>query len=337
MKVGGTSFKFNNVYLESTAAVVGEMEMNGPLSSFFDIKNPDPYFGTKSWEQAESRLSELTISEVLKKNGLTDTDVGIGFGGDLINQLVPTHYAMRQFDIPFMGVYSACATIVESLILASTFVENSLSTRALAFSSSHNNMAEKQFRTPVEYGGPKGLTSQHTATGAGAGIVSSIPADIKVESATVGIVLDAMQKDPTDMGSAMAPAAAHTINRHLKELKLNSNYYDLILTGDLATVGSPILIDLLKRDGYDISERHNDCGKLLYEDTQPTFAGGSGAGCCAIVTFGYIAEKLRRKELNKVLVVATGALLNPLIVAQKETIPCVAHAIALSSVGGDES
>jgi stage V sporulation protein AD len=159
-----------------------------------------------------------------------------------------------------------------------------------------------------------------------------------VESATVGIILDALQKDPTDMGSAMAPAAAHTISRHLKELKLNSNYYDLILTGDLATVGSPILVDLLKRDGYDISKRHNDCGKLLYNNDPSTFSGGSGAGCCAIVTFGYIVEKLRRKELNKVLVIATGALLNPLIVAQKETIPCVAHAIALSSNnGGDGS
>ena len=336
MKNSGTSFKFDHVYLESTAAVVGEMEMNGPLSAFFDVKDPDPYFGMKSWEQAEMRIVELAIKEALKKKGLTDKSVDIAFGGDLVNQLVPTHYAMRQFDIPFMGVYSACATVVESLILASTFVDKQLATRALAFASSHNNMAEKQFRTPVEYGGPKGLTAQYTATGAGAGIVSNTPSHIKIESATVGIVIDALQKDPTDMGSAMAPAAAHTINRHLKELKLNSNYYDLILTGDLATVGSPILTDLLKRDGYDLSERHHDCGKLLYDDEQATFAGGSGAGCCAIVTFGYIAKKLRRKELNKVLVVATGALLNPLIVAQKETIPCVAHAIALSS-GGDGS
>ena len=332
MTTNAATLKFNNAYLESSATVVGEMEMNGPLSSFFDVKNSDPYFGMKSWEQAESHMVELAIKQALNKKRLAFADVGIGFGGDLVNQLVPTHYAMRQFDIPFMGVYSACASIVEALTLASVFVDKDLATRALAFSSSHNNMAEKQFRTPVEYGGPKGDAAQHTATGAGAGVVSRLPADIKIESATIGIVIDAMQKDPADMGSAMAPAAAHTINRHLKELKINSNYYDLILTGDLARIGSQIVIDLLKRDGYDISKRHNDCGSLLYSEDQPVFAGGSGAGCPTIVIFGYIVDQLRKKALNKVLIVATGALLNPLIVAQKETIPCIAHAIAFSAI-----
>lgn len=340
MKIGGSSFKFNAVYLEAAATVVGKMEMNGPLSAFFDLKNPDPYFGMKSWEQAETRLVELAIEQALKKKGLSDIDIEMGFGGDLVDQLVPTHYAMRQFNIPFLGTYSACATVVQSLILASTFVDQNLASRALAFASSHNNMAEKQFRTPVEYGGPKKLTAQYTATGAGAGVISSLPTDIQIESATIGTIIDALQKDPTDMGTAMAPAAAHTISRHFKALRLNPDDYDLILTGDLATIGSPILVDLLKQEGYDISKRHQDCGQLLYSDDQPTFAGGSGAGCCAIVTFGYIVEQLRRKALKKVLIVATGALLNPLIVVQKETIPCVAHAIALSATdldGGEGS
>jgi len=339
VKLGHASYRFENVYLEASATVVGEMEADGPLGKYFDIKESDPYFGKKSWEQAETRMTELAINKVFEKAAIKDTDLDIAFGGDLVNQLVPTHYAMRSFDIPFIGVYSACATAIESLTLASTFLDNKLANRALAFASSHTNMAEKQFRMPVEYGGPKGDAAQYTATGSGACILSTTPMDIKIESATVGVIVDAMQKDPADMGTAMAPAAAHTISRHLKELGLNSNYYDLILTGDLSSVGSPILVDLLKSDGCDIESRHNDCGKMLYHDHQPTFAGASGAGCVSIVTLGYIVEMLRKKRLNKVLVVGTGALLNPLIVAQKETIPCIAHAVALSShaVGGGES
>ena len=331
MKFGRSSYKFENVYLEESATVVGEMEANGPLEKYFDIKETDPYFGQKSWEQAETQMTELAIGKVFEKLDIKDTDVDLAIGGDLVNQLVPTHYAIRMFDIPFIGVYSACATVIESLVLASTFLDNNLATKVLTFASSHNNMAEKQFRMPVEYGGPKGNAAQHTATGSGAGVISTTPTNIKIESATVGMVVDAMQNNPADMGSAMAPAAAHTISRHLKEFGLNSNYYDLILTGDLSSIGSPILIDLLKRDGYDIKNRHNDCGKMLYYDYQPIFAGASGAGCVSVVTFSYVVEMLRAKKLNKVLVVGTGALLNSLIVAQKETIPCITHALALSS------
>ena len=336
MKLRRSSFKFENVYLEASATVVGEMEAAGPLGNYFDIKETDPYFGKKSWEQAEMRMTELAINKVFEKIGIQGTDLDLAIGGDLVNQLVPSHYAMRMYDIPFIGVYSACATAIESLVLASTFLDNNLARQILTFASSHNNMAEKQFRMPIEYGGPKVDTAQYTATGSGASIASTTPTDIKIESATIGVVVDAMQNDPADMGSAMAPAAAHTISRHLKELGLNSNYYDLILTGDLSSIGSPILIDLLKRDCYDIESRHNDCGKMLYYDHQPTFAGASGAGCVSIVTFSYVMEMLRTKKLNKVLIVGTGALLNSLIVAQKETIPCIAHAIALCAhdVGG---
>jgi len=331
MKVGRSSYKFENVYLDTGATVVGQMEADGPLGKYFDIKESDPYFGKKSWEQAETHMTELAISKVLEKANLKESDVDIAFGGDLVNQLVPSNYAMRMFNIPFMGVYSACANATHAMILASTFLERKLANRALAFASSHTNMAEKQFRMPVEYGAAKGDAAQYTATGTGIGILSSTPTDIKIESATVGVIVDAMQDDPADMGSAMAPAAAHTISRHLKELGLNSNHYDLILTGDLSKIGSPILIDLLKREGYDIEARHNDCGKMLYDESQPTFAGASGAGCVSIVTFSYVMDMLRKKKLNKVLIVGTGALLNSLIVAQKETIPCVAHAIALTS------
>ena len=336
MKLGRSSYQFENVYLEGAATVVGDMEAKGPLGNYFDIKKSDPYFGKKSWEQAETHMAELAVSKVFEKIGVYATDIDVAFGGDLVNQLVPTHYAMRLFDIPFMGVFSACASAIESLILASTFLDKGLAKRAMTLTSSHNNMAEKQFRMPVEYGGPKGDTAQYTATGAGASILSTTPTNIKVESATVGIIVDAMQKNPTDMGAAMAPAAAHTISRHFKELGRTVNDYDLILTGDLASIGSPLLVDLLKKEGHEIENRHNDCGNMLYHAHQPTFAGGSGAGCVSIVTFSYVVEMLQTKQLNKVLIVGTGALLNALIVTQKETIPCIAHAVALVShdIGG---
>ena len=334
MKLGKSSYRFSQVFLAEAATIVGEMEGNGPLGKYFDTIETDLYFGKKSWEQAEMRMTELAIEKVLAKNGIEAKNVDVAFGGDLVNQLVPTHYAMRNVDIPFVGVYSACASMVEGLILASTFVDKGLANKAMAFASSHNNMAEKQFRMPVEYGGPKGDTAQYTTTGTGVGVLTTSSTKVKVESATIGMIVDAMQKNPSDMGTAMAPAAAHTISRHLKELGLAADYYDLIVTGDLANVGSPIVIDLLKQDGFNISDRHQDCGSLLYDvNAQPVFAGGSGAGCVSVVTFGYITEMLRTGKLKRVLVVGTGALLNPLIMAQKETIPCIAHAIAL--VGGE--
>ena len=335
MKLGKSSFQFDSVYLKETATVVGEFEGDGPLAKHFDIIEKDTHFGMDSWEKAEIRMNELAIKKVLQKSGLQQEAIDIAFAGDLVNQLVPTHYAMRNFDMPFLGTYAACATMTESLFLASHFVATASANNALCFSSSHNMMAEKQYRTPVEYGGPKGDTAQFTATASGAAIVSNTPSKVAITGATVGMIIDAQQKDPADMGSAMAPAAYDTLSRHFKAFGVQPSAYDLILTGDLATVGSPILIDLLARDGYDISKQHNDCGKLLYDEAkQPTLAGGSGAGCAPAVVYGHIYDALKTGKYKKVLVCATGALLNPTIVAQKETIPCIAHAVVLEAVGG---
>ena len=331
MKIGKASWTFKKVYLQESATAVGEVETDGPLSEYFDIKDRDPYFGQKSWEQAEMYMLKLAIDKSIEKAGIQQTDINVAFGGDLVNQLVPTHYAYREFDIPFFGVYSACATMAESLLLASSFVEAGYADKAMASASSHNMMAEKQFRNPVEYGGPKGDTAQFTATAAGVGIVGFTASKVRIESATAGIIVDAMQNNPSDMGSAMAPAAAQTIKQHFEDLGTQPEDYDLILTGDLSQIGSPILIDLLAEAGYDISTVHNDCGKMIYGDNKSVFAGGSGAGCSAAVVYGYIVDQIRKKQLNKVLVVATGALLNPLIMAQKETIPCIAHAVVLSA------
>ena len=337
MKLGRSSYKFNQVYLQDGATVVGTVEGDGPLGKYFDYVNSDLYFGQKSWEQAEIKMVEKTISQMLAKTNSKASDIDLAIGGDLVNQLVPSNYAMRSFDIPFLGVYSACASVIEAAIIASKFINSNSVKNSLIFASSHNNMAEKQFRMPVEYGGPKSKTAQYTTTGAGAGLLSSELGSVQVESATIGFVVDAMQNNPSDMGTAMAPAAAETILRHFQDLSLDANYYDLIITGDLASIGSPIMIDLLQQHGYDISAMHQDCGNLIYGDGQDTLAGASGAGCISVVLFSYIIDLIKTKKAKKILVVGTGALLNALIVSQKETIPCIAHAIALSATdfGGE--
>ena len=333
MNVGRQSWRFNNnVYLLETATAVGPLEAEGPLREFFDVKFEDSYCEQKSWEQAEANLMKNAIEQIFLKTNLREKDISIAFAGDLLNQIVPTHYTFRDFDIPFFGVYGACSTSMEALLLSSVFVNSNHASIAMAGTSSHNMSVERQFRNPTEYGGPKPDTAQFTVTGAGVALVGNQPTSIKIESATAGIIIDAQQSNPNDMGSAMAPAAAHTIKQHFEDLKLDADYYDLILTGDLATCGSPIVIDILRRDGYDIKAIHEDCGKIIYSDEQAVFSGGSGAGCCAVVTFGYIKELLMKKKLNRVLVVATGALLNPLILQQKETIPCIAHAVAFHAV-----
>lgn len=330
MKVGNQSWKFNNdVFLLETATAVGPVESKGPLKEYFDVLYDEPYCGQKSWEQAESQLMRSAMKQAIYKANINESDITVSFAGDLVNQIVPTHYTFRETSIPFFGVYGACSTSMESLLLSSIFVDSDNANIALAATSSHNSSVERQYRNPTEYGGPKPDTAQYTVTGSGVALVSHKKTSIRIESATAGIIVDAAQKNVNDMGTAMAPAAAQTIKQHFQDLELEPSYYDLILTGDLATCGSPILVDILKTEGYDISEQHNDCGKLIFSKDQAVFSGGSGCGCCAVVTYGYIKKLLEEKKIKRVLVVATGALLNPLIVQQKETIPCIAHAVAL--------
>ena len=330
MRSGKYSWTFDNVYLGSTGTAVGIMESEGPLAEYFDVCYDDQYCGQQSWEKAESQLMMTAVEQALKKLSLSIEEVDIAFAGDLINQIIPSHYTFRNYAVPFFGLYGACSTSMESLVLASILVDSHNADCALAATSSHNSTAERQFRNPTEYGGPKNETSQYTITGSGAAIVCNKKSAIRIESATAGVIIDTFQKNPSDMGTAMAPAAAHTIKHHLEDLNLKPDYYDLILTGDLAHIGSPILIDILKEDGIDISEQHDDCGKLIFSQEQPVFAGGSGCGCCAVVTYGYIKSLLLTKKIKRVLVVATGALLNTMILQQRETIPCIAHAVALS-------
>ena len=331
MKAGRQSWKFNDVYLLETATAVGPLESQGPLKDDFDVMFDEPYCGQKSWEQAESQLMRSAITKVIEKAKIQENEISVAFAGDLVNQIVPTHYTFRETNIPFFGIYGACSTSMESLMLSALMVDSDNAKIALAATSSHNSSAERQYRNPTEYGGPKPETAQYTVTGSGVALVSHKKTKIRIESATAGIIVDAAQNNPNDMGAAMAPAAAHTIKQHFVDLGVDPSYYDIILTGDLASCGSPIVVDILRQEGYDISEQHNDCGKLVFSPDQPVFSGGSGCGCCAVVTYGHIKKLLEQQRLKRVLVVATGALLNPLIVQQKETIPCIAHAVALCS------
>lgn len=330
MRKGKNSWAFEHVYLQETGTAVGVFESEGPLATYFDVCYDDQYCGQDSWEKAESQLMKTAIDTALKKADYSIADVDVAFAGDLINQIIPSHYTFRNYDVPFFGIYGACSTSMESLVLSAILVDSHNADCVLAATSSHNSTAERQFRNPTEYGGPKNETSQFTVTGSGAALITNAKSKIKIESATAGVIVDALQKNPADMGTAMAPAAAQTIRQHFKDLNITPDYYDLILTGDLAHIGSPILIDILKEDGIDISSLHNDCGKLIFDEKQPVFAGGSGCGCCAVVTYGYIKELLLSKKLKRILVIATGALLNTMILQQRETIPCIAHAVALS-------
>ncbi|XMB66546.1 stage V sporulation protein AD [Mycoplasmatota bacterium zrk1] len=332
-KIGKNSIQFSKVYMSETATIVGPLERSGPLGNFFDYAYDDLYCEEDSWEKAEQRLVKDAISLVMTKSFKNDKDIDYVVAGDLINQDVISNYVMRDFRIPLFGIYGACSTSVEGLILASSLIEGEIGSNIIVSTSSHNSTAERQFRNPTEYGGQKPDTATFTVTGAGACLLTNNETKIKVESATVGTVIDGKQKDANDMGSAMAPAAAETIKQHMEDLNRTPDYYDMIVTGDLSKVGKPILIDILKDNEVDISNNHTDCGILIYDsEKQPVFAGGSGCACCAVVSFGYLVSLLNNNLINKILIIATGALMNPIMMFQKETIPSIAHAISLEKI-----
>lgn len=329
------TYKYNNVYIKDSYTIAGVYESNGPLKKYFNkLYDDDFYYGEKTFEQAESKLLEDNIKNILTKNKIKDKDIDLIVSGDLQNQIAASDYAIRNFNIPFLGVYNACATIAEAMIVASSFIESKKASNVIASTVSHNTSAEKQFRNPVEYGAPKHKTATFTATGSASVILTDEKTNIKIESATIGKIMDLGQTDVNHMGAVMAPAAADTISRHLKDLKREPSYYDLIVTGDLGIYGKEILVKYLKKN-YDIniSKNYNDCGTMLYDiSKQPVFAGGSGPVCSALVIFSYILNQMKSKKLTKVLVVPTGAIFSPTRTFQKETIPSIAHAISLEVI-----
>lgn len=327
--------KYNNVYIEDTYTICGNYENDGPLSKYFDKKyEKDLYFNEKSWEKAEVHLLKETNKNILNKNKLKDSDIDLLISGDLQNQIAASDYMARDFDIPFIGVFEACSTIGEGLIIGSTFVESKIAKKVIVSTSSHNMVAEKQFRNPTEYGTPKPKTSTFTATGAVSILLTNKKTKIKIESSTVGKVKDFGITDANHMGAVMAPAAGDVIYNHLKDTKRNLDYYDLILTGDLGIYGKNILKDYMMTSyNIELKDNYNDCGTMLYDlDNQPVLAGCSGPVCSALVIFGYIYKEMLKGKLKKVLIVPTGAIFSPTFTFQKESIPSIANAISLEVV-----
>lgn len=316
----------------SWASIVGKKEGEGPLSQYFDLICDDTTLGEETWEKAESGMQKRAVTQALEKAKLAAADLELLFAGDLLNQCISSSYGVRDLNVPFYGLYGACSTMAEGLSLASIFADNQLANLAAAVTSSHFCSAERQFRQPLEYGGQRPPTAQWTVTGSGAAIVTKQGKPPYVRAVTTGIVTDLGIKDINNMGAAMAPAAASTIQTFLKDTNTRPEDYDLILTGDLGIVGSTLLYQLLEKDGIDLAPVHNDCGKMIYYmEEQDVHAGGSGAGCCASVLCSYILPQIQQGALQNVLFVATGALMSTTSFQQGESIPCIAHLVHLSS------
>ena len=327
---GKSSGIFENVYLNCTSTVSGPKELEGPIGKYFDKGFSNIYCDKETWEDAEINLQKNAIDILIKKSGLEEKNISCIVGGDLNNQLAATNYSVRKYNIPFLGVYAACSTCTESLIIGSTLIELGFGENVITISSSHNSTSERQFRYPTEYGGQKPSSMTSTATGAGAGLLTKNASLIKVTRFTIGQVVDANLSDVQDMGRTMAPAASMTLKQHLEDFNIDTSDYDLILTGDLSKYGSNVFIEIMDEFGYKFKNNYGDAGLMLYDlESQDVFAGGSGCGCISLIGLSYIVESLKNGSLNKVLLIATGALMNPTMIAQGESIPCIAHAICL--------
>ncbi|AEG60805.1 stage V sporulation protein AD [Desulforamulus ruminis] len=314
----------------SAATVVGPFEARGPLAEEFDIIHGDLWLGQDSYEKAEKKMMEEACEIAVQKAGLQKQDIQFFLGGDLLNQIISSSFAARTLAVPYLGLFGACSTSMEGLALASLLIDSHSAQYVLCGTASHNTAVEKQFRYPTEYGSQKPPTAQWTVTGAGTALLGPDGQGPKVTAATIGRVVDMGLSDPFNMGAAMAPAAVDTITAHFRDLRIAPDEYDLIATGDLGRVGHEIAKDLLTKHDLSIPEKiFTDCGLLIYSQDQPVMAGGSGCGCSAVVTYGHIFNQMKKGKFKKVLIIATGALLSPLSYQQKESIPCIAHAVSL--------
>ncbi|MFZ5640904.1 MAG: stage V sporulation protein AD [Bacillota bacterium] len=331
MLKGHQTWVFNHKpVIRASAAVGGPFEAKGALADDFDILHEDIWLGQDSFEKAERKLLEQACEKAVDKAGMKKEDVRFFLSGDLENQVVASSFAARTLAVPYIGIYGACSSAMEGLALAALIVNSKAGENALAGASSHNAAIEKQYRYPTEYGGQKPPTAQWTVTGAGAALLGMKGDGPRVTSATIGRVVDMGLSDPFDMGGAMAPAAVDTIQAHFRDTRRDPDYYDLIATGDLGRVGHRIAGDLLDKHGIKMPpDKFTDCGILIYKKDQPVMAGGSGCACSATVTYGHLLNRMRKGELQRILVVATGALLSPLSYQQKESIPCIAHAVSI--------
>ena len=331
MKKQGSTYLFERpVYVAGYAACVGTKEGQGPLGGSFDVVLTDNRYGQDTWEKAESAMVETAARRAVSKSGLQESDMGCALGGDLLNQCIASGYAMRQLGQPYFGLYGACSTMAESLLLGSALIAGGFETHALCMASSHFCSAERQYRYPLEYGGQRTPTAQWTVTGAGAVVLTARHKPIRITRATPGRVYDPGIKDAANMGAAMAQAAYETLHTFFKDTGTAPVDYDLIATGDLGAVGSALLQSLFRGDGVPLGEQYTDCGLLIFDrKQQDVHAGGSGCGCCASVLCAHILPRMQRGELRRVLVCATGAMMSPVSVNQGESIPGICHLIEL--------
>lgn len=314
------------------AAVGSKMESEGPMAKYFDILEPDATFGQSSWEKAESFMVTTAAKKALQKAVLSPCDIDCVFAGDLLNQCIGSTFGLRDVGIPLLGIYGACSTMAEGLLLSSVMVDSRCVSRTLALTSSHFCTAERQYRFPLEYGSVRPPSAQWTATAAGAVILEQGTQPPFVRAVTIGTITDLGVTDQNNMGAAMAPAAAATIEGFFTDTKMRPEQFDMIVTGDLGAIGSELMLELLKKVGLDIKAKHADCGLLIYDrQRQDVHSGGSGCGCSAAVLCSFLLPALREGRLKNVLFMATGALLSPTTVQQKESIPGIAHLIWFSS------
>ncbi len=318
-----------NASFVSTGNAVGKKEYEGPLGTRFDIHDKDDRFGQKTWEEAESESQRLALNIALKKAELSFDDIDAIFAGDLLNQCVGSSYGLLGCMIPYFGIYGACSTAGEGIMLASTMVTHGVFDRVVAVTSSHNCSAERQFRTPIEYGGQRTPTSQWTVTGSGAFIIGDHNiGNVKIKAGMPGRVIDKGVNDANNMGAAMAPAVCDTFLRFFKESGTMPSDYDLIITGDLGYEGAAILRDIMKIEGYNLGDNYTDCGILIFDQaTQDTHAGGSGCGCSASVISSYVIPEMEKGNIKNTLFVASGAMMSPDSIKQGKSIPAIGHLV----------
>lgn len=330
-KTGTQSFQLSNPpVITAWASVAGKKESEGPLQNTFDVVNKDTYFGEKSWELAETKMQQLALSKLAEKAKIKTEDFELIFSGDLLNQCIGSSFTLRNLGIPHLGLYGACSTMAESLLMASMAVGGGFFHSAVAMTSSHFASSERQYRFPLGYGGQRTPTAQWTVTGSGAALVCQKGKGPRITAATVGTVVDLGIKDANNMGAAMAPAALQTIKAHFNDLNVSADDYDLIVTGDLGQIGKEALLTLARAEGLNLGGKLADCGTLVFDVLkQDVHAGGSGCGCSAITLCGYLLNKLQAGKLKKVLFCGTGALLSPTSSQQGQSIPGVCHAVAI--------
>ena len=329
--MGKQSFAFGlPPVITAWASVAGKKEKDGPLGTCYDVTHKDSYFGQKTWEQGEKRMQQLALQTLAKKAGMKQTDFGVVFSGDLLNQCIGSSFTLRNTGIPHLGLYGACSTMAESLLMASMAVGGGFRDRVVAMTSSHFASSERQYRFPLGYGGQRTPTAQWTVTGSGAALVCKNGEGPKITSCTVGTVTDLGITDPNNMGVAMAPAALATIRGHFSDLNCTPNDYDLIVTGDLGQLGKEILLTMAQKENMQIGGKLVDCGTLVFDVLkQDVHAGGSGCGCSAITLCGHLLDQIQTGKYRKILFCGTGALLSPTSTQQGLPIPGVCHAVCI--------